>query len=130
MTIVGGIKKLKKNNMKYFVKANTQTVENIELSAPYFFNHNSDVTLTAGALKAIIKDEYTIPPSYVVKEDVLKVNDKVVTNDFVVPFKSNIKYTLTVIDPSVPVPSTPVQSVPETSNVSIPPASNEVTSSI
>lgn len=111
---IGGTTKNKKNNMKYFIKSNVKTVENKQVSAPYFFDYNTNVTLTAGALKTIIKGEYNLSPSFIVKEEVLKVNDEVVADDFVVPFKKSISYTLTVIDsdsPAVTPSATPSVSV-------------------
>jgi hypothetical protein len=114
--------------MKYFIKSNVKTVENKQVSAPYFFDHNTNTTLTAGALKTIIKGEYNLPPSYTVKEEILKVDGEVVTNDFVVPFKSDINYTLIVIDPSVPVSPSVTPSVTPSISVSPTPSVTPVVS--
>jgi hypothetical protein len=96
---------------QYIINSIVETVEKKQVSAPYFFNYNSEVALTAGALKTIIKGEYTLNPAFTIKEEVLKVDNEVVANDSIVPLNSAIQYTLTVIDPSIPVPPSATPSV-------------------
>ena len=103
MIMFGGINpikiKIKKNNMKYFVKYKVMSGEN-KFKPETFTDINTDKELTVSEIKTKITSKIKSPEGKTIISEVLIADKKTLEESDIVPIKSNIEYVLTIEEKS------------------------------